>query len=98
MEDILTVLPFQNYIDVITVTGGVLLKALEHAVAKYDHDSPRGEFLQVAGELDVPVTTFALKILLRFDIYFLITPRFYVQNHFALVNRFTTLFVHNSCA
>ncbi|XP_064605250.1 snake venom 5'-nucleotidase-like [Liolophura sinensis] len=49
MEDILTVMPFQNYIDVINVTGKVLLKALEHAVAKYDHNSPRGEFLQVAG-------------------------------------------------
>lgn len=45
--DLKTILPFNNSMYVLNVTGHLLKKALEHSVALYTGD--RGEFLQMAG-------------------------------------------------
>lgn len=45
--DLKTVLPFNNTLVLINITGAVLLQAFEHAVEHYTGD--RGEFLQVSG-------------------------------------------------
>lgn len=49
MEDAQTVLPFGSRMEIIEVTGTVLLEALEHSVYRYTEDEGRGEFLQVSG-------------------------------------------------
>lgn len=45
--DLKTILPFNNSMYVLNVTGDILKKALEHSVAHYTGD--RGEFLQMSG-------------------------------------------------
>lgn len=45
--DLLSVLPFNNTLMVVQITGAGLLQAFEHAVEQYTQD--RGEFLQVSG-------------------------------------------------
>ncbi|XP_022100679.1 5'-nucleotidase-like [Acanthaster planci] len=47
--DILTVLPFGNTIDTITIKGVYLLEALENSVAEYDPVVRPGRFLQFSG-------------------------------------------------
>ncbi len=51
MEDILQVLPFQNTIDVIEITGEHLREAFEYSMEGYDPKGYRlaGKFLQVSG-------------------------------------------------
>lgn len=46
--DLLTLSPFSNSIDMIKVSGGIIWRALEHAVAKKEENVFRG-FLQVSG-------------------------------------------------
>ncbi|XP_061699956.1 5'-nucleotidase [Syngnathoides biaculeatus] len=47
MEEILTVLPFQQTVDLIQIKGSTMKKAFEHSVHRYG--GMHGEFLQVAG-------------------------------------------------
>ncbi|XP_077476702.1 5'-nucleotidase [Stigmatopora argus] len=47
MEEILTVLPFQQTMDLIQIKGSTLKKAFEHSVHRYG--GMHGEFLQVSG-------------------------------------------------
>ncbi|CAH1241753.1 NT5E [Branchiostoma lanceolatum] len=47
-EDVLTVVPFMNTIDVIVISGEALYQAFEHSVAELP-DSEAGQFLQVSG-------------------------------------------------
>ncbi|XP_038658712.1 5'-nucleotidase-like isoform X2 [Scyliorhinus canicula] len=54
-ENILTVLPFGNTIDLLKVYGSTLREALEHSVWRYGLG--RGEFLQVAGDSDFSVVS-----------------------------------------
>jgi 5'-nucleotidase len=48
-EDASTVMPFQNKIEIVEVTGSDLLAALEHSVHRYEDGEPRGEFMQFSG-------------------------------------------------
>jgi 5'-nucleotidase len=48
-EDVATVLPFTNNIQIVEITGETILRALEHSVARYTNGEPRGEFLQMSG-------------------------------------------------
>lgn len=50
MEDVLTVVPFRNGIDIISLKGEHLLATLEHSVSLYLPDAPEGRFLQVSGD------------------------------------------------
>ncbi|XP_057714623.1 5'-nucleotidase [Corythoichthys intestinalis] len=47
MEEILTVMPFQQTVDLIQIKGSTLKKAFEHSVHRYG--GMHGEFLQVSG-------------------------------------------------
>lgn len=49
LEDLYTIMPFQNTIDKITLKGIHLKQAFEHAVAGYDPAEAAGKFLQVSG-------------------------------------------------
>ncbi|CAH1233389.1 NT5E [Branchiostoma lanceolatum] len=49
-EDVLTVLPYMNSIDVIVISGEVLFEVFEHSVAELP-DRGAGQFLQVSGIL-----------------------------------------------
>ncbi|KAL5019670.1 hypothetical protein ScPMuIL_002562 [Solemya velum] len=49
MEDVLTVMPFGNYIDVITIRGNVLMEVLSHSIESRDTLQPDGAFLQFSG-------------------------------------------------
>ena len=49
MGNVLEVLPFGNEIDLITVRGSTLLKALEKSVSNYDPVEMDGAFLQFSG-------------------------------------------------
>lgn len=44
-----TVIPFENNVIVIEITGKVLREALEHSVSRYNKDTGVAEFLQVSG-------------------------------------------------
>jgi 5'-nucleotidase len=48
-EDASTVLPFQNKMEVIEITGQELMDALEHSVHRYEDGELRGEFMQFSG-------------------------------------------------
>lgn len=48
-EDASTVMPFQNKMEIIEITGKELMEALEHSVHRYEDEEARGEFLQVSG-------------------------------------------------
>ena len=50
MGNVLEVLPFGNEVDLITVRGSTLLKALERSVANYDPVEMDGVFLQFSGK------------------------------------------------
>lgn len=52
MEDILTVAPFQNTIDIVELMGRHVRAMFEHSVEAYDPMAldPGGRFLQVSGE------------------------------------------------
>ena len=47
MEEILTVLPFGETIDLVQIKGSTVKKAFEHSIHRYG--SMSGEFLQVSG-------------------------------------------------
>ena len=49
MEDVTTILRFNNEVQVVEVSGKVLLEALEHSVHRYGDGKERGEFLQMSG-------------------------------------------------
>lgn len=49
MEDVLTVLPFRNSIDVIELRGVFLRQALELSVRDYSTVDAHGRFLQMSG-------------------------------------------------
>lgn len=49
LGNVLQVLPFENDIDLITVKGSTLLKALERSVEDYDPAEQKGGFLQMSG-------------------------------------------------
>lgn len=49
MGNVLEVLPFGNEIDLITIRGSTLLKALERSVSNYDPVEKDGAFLQFSG-------------------------------------------------
>ena len=53
MADILTILPFGNSVDILTIYGKTLRKLLEKSVALLSPDSPNteGGFIQVSGKL-----------------------------------------------
>lgn len=53
MHDIYTAMPWSNTIDVVTISGAVLLSVLEHSVSSYkaNDPDPGGRFLQVSGLL-----------------------------------------------
>ena len=51
MGNVLEVLPFGNEIDLITVKGSTLLKALERSVSNYDPVEQDGAFLQFSGKV-----------------------------------------------
>ncbi|XP_072359337.1 5'-nucleotidase-like isoform X3 [Scyliorhinus torazame] len=55
VENVLTVLPFGNTIDLLKVYGSTLREAFEHSVWRYGLG--RGEFLQVAGDSDFSVVS-----------------------------------------
>lgn len=46
---LMEVLPFKNDIDIIEVSGGVILTMLEHSVENYDPKNRQGKFLQYSG-------------------------------------------------
>jgi 5'-nucleotidase len=48
-EDASTVLPFQNKMQIVEVTGSDLKAALEHSVNRYEDGQNRGEFMQYSG-------------------------------------------------
>lgn len=48
-EDVETVMPFGNKMEVVEITGKALLEALEHSVHRYTDGERRGEFLQMSG-------------------------------------------------
>ena len=52
LEDVMTVLPFRNTIDLIEIQGKYLLEAFEFAVDGYDPNGfhTAGKFLQISGE------------------------------------------------
>lgn len=47
LYDLTTILPYNNTLKLVNMTGEGLLEALEHSVARYTGD--RGEFLQMSG-------------------------------------------------
>lgn len=47
--DLYTVMPFEGTLVKVAINGSNILKMLEHSVAAYDTQFPRGEFLQVSG-------------------------------------------------
>merc|ERR1719154_8468 len=49
MEDILTVAPFENTIDIVVLRGKDVRKMFEHSVVDYDESDPGGKFLQISG-------------------------------------------------
>ena len=51
MEDVLTVAPFQNAIDIVELRGQHVKEMFEHSVSVYDPEGldPSGRFLQVSG-------------------------------------------------
>lgn len=51
MEDVMTVLPFQNTVDLIEIAGKFLRQAFEFSVEDYDPSGLHiaGKFLQVSG-------------------------------------------------
>ena len=53
MKDIFTVSPFENGINIITMTGKTLMKVFEHSVKYYQPDvrAGTGALLQVFGKL-----------------------------------------------
>lgn len=52
MEDVLTVAPFQNTIDIVELAGRHVRAMFEHSVHNYDQTAldPGGNFLQVSGK------------------------------------------------
>ncbi|KAK3097085.1 hypothetical protein FSP39_006245 [Pinctada imbricata] len=54
--DILTVQPFGNNVDIITITGLTLKKMLEHSVAKYSNTDRPGAFLQMSDDSIFEIT------------------------------------------
>ena len=50
MKSVLQVLPFQNMIEYIKVSGATLMEMLEHSVTEYYPANPAGRFLQVSGK------------------------------------------------
>lgn len=51
MEDILTLAPFQNTVDIVELKGRHVRAMFEHSVSQYDPAGldPNGRFLQVSG-------------------------------------------------
>ncbi|XP_031619289.1 protein 5NUC-like [Contarinia nasturtii] len=47
--DLGTILPYENRLVVVNITGYMLRQVLEHSVKRYTEVSPPGEFLQVSG-------------------------------------------------
>lgn len=47
--DLETILPFENQLVAVNITGSVLRQVLEHSVKKYVEYGPPGEFLQMSG-------------------------------------------------
>lgn len=47
--DLETILPFENQLIAVNVTGSVLRQVLEHSVERYVEYGPPGEFLQLSG-------------------------------------------------
>ena len=52
VEDILTVAPFRNTIDIVELRGRDVIEMFEHSVSDYDTEGvdPAGRFLQVSGK------------------------------------------------
>lgn len=50
MEDVLTVIPFRNTIDIIEIRGNNLIQVFERSVSNYDSEQLDGAFLQVSGK------------------------------------------------
>ncbi|XP_070569172.1 snake venom 5'-nucleotidase-like [Ptychodera flava] len=49
VEDVVTVLPFGNTVDIVQLKGEHLLESLEHSVSRYSPLVQAGEFLQISG-------------------------------------------------
>ncbi|CAH1776837.1 unnamed protein product [Owenia fusiformis] len=49
MEHILTVMPFQNLIDMVALTGDILRQTFEHSASRLTESSGTGRFLQLSG-------------------------------------------------
>lgn len=47
--DLETILPFENQLLTVNITGKLLLQVLEHSVERYSKSDGRGEFLQMSG-------------------------------------------------
>lgn len=47
--ELITVMPFHNEVDVVTVKGKNIRDQLEVSVSDYDLKSPHGRFLQMSG-------------------------------------------------
>lgn len=47
--DLETILPFENQLIAVNITGNVLRQVLEHSVKRYVEYGPPGEFLQLSG-------------------------------------------------
>ena len=48
--DVMTLMPFGNSVDIISIRGKYLRQALEHSVSRYDVTDRPGAFLQVSGK------------------------------------------------
>ncbi|XP_046664546.1 snake venom 5'-nucleotidase-like [Homalodisca vitripennis] len=48
-SDLLEVLPFQNSVERLTLTGSVLMRVLEHSVSRYSKEERVGGFMQYSG-------------------------------------------------
>lgn len=49
MSDLITILPFDDELVTIQLTGSELITALEHSVRRYSYTIRRGEYLQMSG-------------------------------------------------
>ncbi|XP_066299913.1 5'-nucleotidase-like [Branchiostoma lanceolatum] len=65
-EDVLTVVPFMNTIDVIVISGEALYQVFEHSVAELP-DSAAGQFLQVSA-YSFPILYFSSGFVVTYDL------------------------------
>lgn len=63
MEDILTVAPFQNTIDIVELKGRHVKEMFEYSVQNYDITGQNlfGGFLQVSGKIPFSIICFGMK-------------------------------------